>query len=215
VPPSRRHHSDERVNGEFMIGRNTKHCCFGERNGRAAWPSLQSTIHKTRISKLMTDGGYTWCQPTRPKVAVHLESQLSSSSIRSKASRSSSTPAKQWFCIDGCQRRFGMGSSAEPKRPTLPYRVLRPWHLSMFSWENFICFFVPANYPMSHSNPSTIKLFSWIKSITNLFSSQCSINFYMCIKPFTLNILAKRNLQYIYILMRTRWWDFILFQFCR
>jgi hypothetical protein len=113
---------------------------------------------------------------------------------------------------------LGWGSSAEPrygKRPTLPYRVLRPWHLSMFSWENFICFFVPANYPMSHSNPSTIKLFSWIKSITNLFSSQCSINFYMCIKPFTLNILAKRNLQYIYILMRTRWWDFILFQFCR
>jgi hypothetical protein len=45
VPPSRRHHSDERVNGEFMIGRNTKHLLFWgkEWTGRLAITAIYNS----------------------------------------------------------------------------------------------------------------------------------------------------------------------------
>ena len=36
IAPSRRHRSDKRVNGEFVIGRYMERCYFEERNGRAA-----------------------------------------------------------------------------------------------------------------------------------------------------------------------------------
>ena len=61
------------------------------------------------------------CGSSRVTVIFFLRSQASA--LRSS---SFSTPAKQRFCIHGCQRRFGMGFLSRAKVWQAPYRVLRP-----------------------------------------------------------------------------------------